>query len=329
MKNIMKYILLLLLLVQIGFGQDEKPLIEVRSSVDTSLITIGDRIKYTVSIDHVEGMRVEQPGAGVNLGQFEIKNYNIQPPYSEDDRVYIKYEYEISVFDTGKFTIPPFPVAYFPTDSTRDYKIIEALPINIYVESVLQGDSKELKDVKPPLYIPFDYVFTISLAVIIISLLVAAFFAYRFYRNKKKSGYLFKAPEPKRPAHEIALASLEALLAKDLPGNGEVKQYYIELSEIIRRYIEGRFFIPALEETSFEILTEIRNQELSDKLYDLLVEFLELSDMVKFAKQIPGEQEHKHSAQIARQFIDETKIEMIISDESNDIKVIESETAVA
>lgn len=325
----MKFIIIILFFIQLGYGQDERPLIEVRSSVDTSLITIGDRIKYTVSIDHIEGMRVEQPGAGVNLGQFEIKNYNIQPPYSEDDRVYIKYEYEISVFDTGKFTIPPFPVAYFPTDSTGDYKIIEANPINIYVESVLQGDSKELKDVKPPIYIPFDYVFAISLAVIIISLLVAAFFAYRFYRNKKESGYLFKTPEPKRPAHEIALASLEALLAKDLTGNGEVKQYYIELSEIIRRYIEGRFFIPALEETSFEILTEIRNQELSDELYDLLVEFLELSDMVKFAKQIPGEQEHERSAQIARQFIDETKIEMIISDEPKDYSAIESEIAVA
>jgi hypothetical protein len=85
MKNIMKYILLLLFFAQIGFGQDERPLIEVQSSVDTSLITIGDRIKYTVSIDHVEGMRVEQPGAGVNLGQFEIKNYNIIPPYSQDE----------------------------------------------------------------------------------------------------------------------------------------------------------------------------------------------------------------------------------------------------
>jgi hypothetical protein len=329
MKNIMKYILLLLLLVQIGFGQDERPIIEVQSSVDTSLITIGDRIKYSVSIDHIEGMRVEKPGAGVNLGQFEIKNYNVQPPYSQDGRVYIKYEYEISVFDTGKFTIPPFPVAYFPTDSTKDYKIIEASPINIYVESVLQADSKELKDVKPPIDIPYDWIFTISLVIIGVALLAAIFFAYRFYRSKKESGYLFKAPEPKRPAHELALEALDALLLKDLPANGEIKQYYIELSEIVRKYIEGRFFIPALEETSSEILIEISNQELTKELYDLLTDLFSLSDMVKFAKQIPGDKEHEQSANAARKFIDETKIEMIVPDHSAEIKATESETAVA
>ena len=325
----MKFIIIILFLIQIGLGQDEKPLIEVQSAVDTSSITIGDRIKYTVSIDYKEGMRVEQPGAGVNLGQFEIKNYKIQPPYSEDGRVFIKYEYEISVFDTGKFTIPPFPVAYFPTDSTKDYKIIEANSINIYVESVIQDGDKELKDVKPPVYIPFDYIFAISMATIIIAILVAAFFAYRFYQKKKASGYIFKAPEPRRPAHEVALADLEALLAKNLPAGGEIKQYYIEISEIIRRYIEGRFFIPALEETSFEILSEIHNQQLEEKIFQLLNDFLNLCDLVKFAKYIPGQQEHDTSAEMARRFIEETKIEMIMTEDVQTTVKSESETVVA
>jgi hypothetical protein len=325
----MKFIIILLFLIQIGLGQDEKPLIEVQSAVDTSSITIGDRINYTVSIDHKEGMRVEQPGAGVNLGQFEIKNYKIQPPYSEDGRVYIKYEYEISVFDTGKFTIPPFPVAYFPTDSTKDYKIIEANSINIYVESVIQDGDKELKDVKPPVYIPFDYIFAISMAIIIIAILVAAFFAYRFYQKKKESGYIFKTPEPRRPAHEVALTDLDTLIAKNLPACGEIKQYYIEISEIIRYYIEGRFFIPALEETSFEILSEIRNQQLNKDIYQLLQGFLNLCDLVKFAKYIPGQEEHDTSAETARRFIEETKIEMIMMEDVQTTVKSESETVVA
>ncbi len=325
----MKFIIILLFLIQIGLGQDEKPLIEVRSAVDTSSITIGDRIKYTVSIDYKEGMRVEQPGAGVNLGQFEIKNYKIQPPYSEDGRVFIKYEYEISVFDTGKFTIPPFPVAYFPTDSTKDYKIIEANSINIYVESVIQDGGKELKDVKPPVYIPFDYIFAISMATIIIAILVAAFFAYRFYRKKKESGYVFKAPEPRRPAHEVALADLDSLIAKNLPAGGEIKQYYIEISEIIRRYIEGRFFIPALEETSFEIMSEIHNRQLEADIYQLLNDFLNLCDLVKFAKYVPEQSECDTGAEIARRFIEETKIEMIMTEDVQTTVKSESEAVVA
>ena len=301
----------LVLIGTLAFAQEAKPIIEVQSAVDTSLITIGDRIRYTVSIDHREGMRVEQPGAGVNLGQFEIKNYKIIPPYTENERVHIKYEYEISVFDTGKFTIPPFPVAYFPTDSTKDYKIIEANPINIYVESVIQDDSRELKDIKPPVYIPFDYFFALSIGAIIVAILLALFFGYRFYRKKKQSGFVFKPPEPKRPAHEIALENLDILLAKNLPGEGKIKQYYIEISEIIRHYLEARYFIPALEETSYEIMVEMKNQELTEDLYQQLHKFLALCDLVKFAKHIPPDEAHMSSADMARKFIEETRIELV------------------
>ena len=292
------------------FAQESIPVIEVSSSVDTALITIGDRIKYTIDIDHKSGMRVLQPGAGVNLGQFEIKDYKIHEPVTADDRVHLKYEYWISVFDTGRFVIPPFPVAYFPSDTTKDYKIIEASAINIYVESVLTDENKELRDVKSPVYIPFDY---LSFSLVVIGALILAamiFFGYKFYQKRKESGYLFIPPEPPRPAHEIALEALNALIAKDLLMQKEFKQYYIELSEIIRTYIEGRFFIKALEETSYEILNDIHQQEITEESYSALKELLELSDLVKFAKYLPIEAENANSEMLAREFIEGTMILM-------------------
>lgn len=298
------------------YAQESKPIIEVSSSVDTALITIGDRIKYTIDIDHRSGMRVLQPGAGVNLGQFEIKDYKIHEPVTEDDRVHLKYEYWISVFDTGRFVIPPFPVAYFPSDTTKDYKIIEASAINIYVESVITDENKELRDVKSPVYIPFDY---LAFSLIVIgSLILAAiiFFGYKFYKKRKESGYLFKPPEPPIPAHEIAFEALDALIAKDLPGQGEFKQYYTELSDIIRIYIEGRFFIKALEETSYEILRDIKRQEISNENYAGLKELLDLSDLVKFAKYKPDENENTNSESLARQFITGTMIIMQQAEET-------------
>ena len=292
------------------FAQESIPVIEVSSSVDTALITIGDRIKYTIDIDHKSGMRVLQPGAGVNLGQFEIKDYKIHEPVTADDRVHLKYEYWISVFDTGRFVIPPFPVAYFPSDTTKDYKIIEASAINIYVESVITDENKELRDVKSPVYIPFDY---LSFSLVVIGALILAamiFFGYKFYQKRKESGYLFIPPEPPRPAHEIALEALNALIAKDLLMQKEFKQYYIELSEIIRTYIEGRFFIKALEETSYEILNDIHQQEITEESYSALKELLELSDLVKFAKYQPVEAENANSEMLAREFIEGTMILM-------------------
>jgi len=311
---------LFLLFTGLCWSQESRPLIEVNSAVDTSRITIGDRITYTVSINHVDTMRVEKPGEGVNLGQFEIKDYKIYDPIREEGRVEEKFVYVISVFDTGTFVIPPFPVAYFPTDSLGDYKLIEASAITIYVESVIQDEARELRDVKPPIDIPYDYflLFSVLAAVILIGALV--YFGYRLYQKRKETGYLIRPPEPPRPAHEIAFVALEELLKKDLVAQGLLKEFYSEISEIIRRYIEGRFFIPALEETSSEILRELNGQEIEVVLLQDIKGFLELSDLVKFAKYKPGDKENQKIVVLARQFIEKTMVVYDIEEQTESIK---------
>jgi len=295
-------------LVWIAHAIDEKPLIEVTSAVDTSRITIGDRITYTITIDHVDTMRVERPGEGVNLGQFEIKDYKIHDPVHADGRIKQQFDYVISVFDTGAFVIPPFPVAYFPTDSLSDYRLIEASPVTIYVESVIQDEERQLREVKPPIDIPYNYLALLSLIAAVVLTAVLLFIGYRLYKKRKESGYLIRAPEPARPAHEIALSALDNLLAKNLLADGLTKQFYSELSELIRRYIEGRYYVRALEETSTEILAQMKDQELNEMSFTWLQNLLQLADLVKFAKYQPAEEENHESPQWARSFIDETKI---------------------
>ena len=183
-KIVLKAIIIIFSVIPIVNAQNA--LIEINSAVDTSRITIGDRIKYEVIIDYADSLDIEHPGAGINLGQFEIKDYKIHDPVNENNRIIQKYEYTISVFDTGSFTIPPFPIAYFPKDSMQNYKIIEASAINIFVESILGEGEPQLKDIKPPIYIPFDYALLISIVVIVLLILVGAYFGYRFYKSKKE-----------------------------------------------------------------------------------------------------------------------------------------------
>lgn len=296
-------------------AQDNRPLIEVNSVVDTSHITIGDRVTYTLSIDHVDTMRVEKPGEGVHLGQFEIKDYKIYDPVRQEGRILEKFEYVISVFDTGTFVIPPFPVAYFPTDSLGDYKLIEASAITIYVESVIQDEERQLRDVKPPIDIPYDYflLFSVISSIILIGALV--YLGYRLYLKRKETGYFIKAPEPPRPAHEVALEALEELLKKDLLSDGLIKEFYSDISEIIRRYIEGRYFIPALEETSREILVELNGQDISEEMLLKAKESLELSDLVKFAKYKPSDEENQNVVSWTREFVEGTMVLFTVEEE--------------
>jgi len=289
-------------------AQDSRPLIEVNSGVDTSRITIGDRITYTLSIDHVDTMRVEKPGEGVHLGQFEIKDYKIYDPVKAEGRILEKFEYVISVFDTGTFVIPPFPVAYFPTDSLGDYRIIEASSITINVESVIQDEERQLRDVKPPIDIPYNYFLLFSVISVIILIGILVYIGHRFYVKRKETGYFIKPPDPPQPAHEVALEALEELLQKDLLADGLVKAFYSEISEIIRRYIEGRYFLPALEETSREILKELDGQDISGDMLKKAKEILELSDLVKFAKYRPSDDENKNVIEWTREFIEGTMV---------------------
>jgi hypothetical protein len=308
MIRILVNLVSIFLITSLIFSQDIRPLIEVTSAVDTSRITIGDRITYTITIDHVDTMRIEKPGEGVNLGQFEIKDYKIYDEVHDQGRILQKYEYVVSVFDTGSFVIPPFPVAYFPTDSIGDYKIITASAIKIYVESVIQDEERQLRDIKPPINIPYNYFLLISIisSVLLVGLLI--FLGYRLYRKRKETGYLLKPPEPTEPAHEVALNALSELIEKDLIGQGLVKQFYSEISEIVRCYIEGRYFVRAMEETSTEILLELKGQELSENAYQNVRELLQLSDLVKFAKYLPLDEENETVFLQAKEFIEETKV---------------------
>lgn len=283
-------------------------LVEVKASVDKNVITIGDRVQYTLTISHDKALRIEQPGPGANLGMFEIKDYSISEPVNQGNQVVETFQYTIAVFDTGHFVIPPFPVAFFPSDTSRQYQIIKSEPIDITVKSVLTGENAELKDIKPPTPLPVDYwpYIRIALFVLVLGLLAGA--AYRVYRRRKKGAPLFRK-QVIRPAHEIALEQLQALRAGSLLEQGHVKTFYSELSEILKRYLENRFFISALEETTTELLDSLAELEIPGEAVAKIQYVLQLSDLVKFAKYHPDANEHQRALREAEEFIMDTRLE--------------------
>ncbi len=286
-----------------------QPLIRVAAQVDKSVITIGDRITYTLTITHHKNLSIEKPGPGANLGQFEIKDYRIYDPVRKDDLVTEKFEYSISVFDTGKFVIPPFPVAFTTSDTSRKYQIIKSEPIEIYVKSVLTAQDATLKDIKPPVSIPFDYWYWVWRGIVLLLLIAAGLAALYIIRRRKAGKPLFRK-EVIRPAHEIALEALTELKSRwrDMLANGEHKALFTEISDILRKYLENRFFIQAMEETTYEIRHSLQEMELEEEAQQRVIQVLELADQVKFAKYIPGETETEHCLGLLEDFINETKL---------------------
>ncbi len=284
-----------------------KPGIEVRAEVDRNTITIGDRITYTITIVHDESLKVQQPGPGANLGQFEIKDYHIAEPRHENGRLVEQFRYVISVFDTGRFVIPPFPVAVSLGDTSQPV-VVQSEAIPIYVKSVLNSPNAELKDIKPPVVPPVNYWRWVLLAGGVLLLMGLALLGWYGYRRRKEGQPLFRK-EVIRPAHEIALEAIQALRESDLLARQDYKTFFTRLSDIVRTYLENRFFVPAMEATTDEILEAISSLDLEAEHRGRLEQVLRLCDLVKFARYQPEPTEIEGALAMTKAFVQGTRIE--------------------
>ena len=115
------------------------------------------------------------------------------------------------------------------------------------------------------------------------------------------------AAPPPPPAHTLALAALRALLERKWIEAGEVEPFYVELSGIVRTYLERRFALHAPEQTTDEFIREATSsRRLSLDHQQLVGAFLEQSDLVKFARHRPGADDMRNAAGAAERLVRET-----------------------
>jgi hypothetical protein len=127
---------------------------------------------------------------------------------------------------------------------------------------------------------------------------------------------MFVRVKPIIPPHLIALEKLKKLEDEKLWQKGEIKKFHIDLTDIIREYMESRYNMMAVESTTAEIIDQLRNY-LDDRIIiEKVREFLELSDLVKFAKLIPIPDENEKCMKVAYEFVDLTKITPVEQDQS-------------
>ena len=114
------------------------------------------------------------------------------------------------------------------------------------------------------------------------------FFAMRFWRGRRQKEKPALPEGPPRPPHEIALEALSRLEQSDLLRKRELKLFYSELSDILRRYMQGRFGVDTLDRTTWEIDRLLKETGVSLAVSDSARDILEEADLVKFAKYYPS-----------------------------------------
>jgi hypothetical protein len=110
---------------------------------------------------------------------------------------------------------------------------------------------------------------------------------------------------PPKPPEILARERLENLKRSNYSGTNNYQAYYVELSDILRRYLEGRYLISAPDKTTAELSKELKLiLERSDVAS--LRDFLERSDMIKFAKASPDIREMEQDWELIKDFVERT-----------------------
>lgn len=300
----------------------------VEAHADVAVISLGDRVALTILVEHAASEVVFWPELADTLGSFEVLGSSDGPLAAIDGRQTSVRRYELTTFELGELEIPALEIAIADSGETEP-RLLTTEPIPIVVESVGIDESGDIRTVKAPLEIPRNWLLFLPWVLLIAGGAALAYWVYRHYRARKKTHQQYVIPAaPPRPPHEIAHEALDRLEAKRLLERGEIKQYFIEVSEIIRTYIEGRYPIDALEMTSHEVLQELKRNGLDPEVYDLFPPFFSRADLVKFAKHRPGPEKSKEMIPKARLLVDETRIpdstpESEPSDEDREVAVAE------
>ena len=288
-------------------GQDIDPC-QITAAVDRTTITIGDRIHYTITVDHVADLDVRYPDLGANLGQFEIKDYQVTGPQQvRSGRIQLVQEHVITTFTTGEYAIPEVAVSY--RDVAGQWQVATAPAMAIMVESVKPEEGFE--DIRPlkgqAVLDAHTPVWMWWVALVVVGLAAAAIGVVVWQRRHAT----LQAVLPPRPPEDIAREALDALDREGLMTQGLVKEYHDRLSDILRQYIEGRYQIVALDRTTEELYREMRRVRIERGALDEILRFLEACDLVKFAKYQPAPQEIEGVTISATHIIDITTPEPI------------------
>ena len=208
----------------------------------------------------------------------------------------------LTTIDSGKVFLPPVEFDYkVKGDSSTHKAYANSLLLNI--AGVAIDPKGEIKDIKPPKSAPwlFEDYLPYLIALIVVAALACGF--YYYWRKKKQKNDLLADIKVIIPPHREALSALRVLEEKKLWQQGLVKQYYSEVTEIIRHFFERRWSIIALELTTDEILVQMKHIPDALNVWKEMETFFVTADLVKFAKYKPSPAEHENEMRSAYEIV--------------------------
>lgn len=270
----------------------------VREYADIDSLQVGDTFEYSITLNRSQQYDEIGFPDSTNFGDtFEIRSRQQYQVSTYKDSI----AYELQFFGTSDTAIAQLPVRLI---QQQDTTTLYTNPVVVPFSSVLAEEEQSFRPLKP------IYEFAVAWWPYILGfliLLIAAYYFYKYYwsEQEKKEPTEQKEFSPTpfvNPIKELRKA-IRSLENKELSSREDFEEFYIELGDAIRRYFEQLHNIPALESTSHEILTMLRNRAIDKSLITDTRIVLQEADMVKFAKFAPTKEQANRALEKAENFL--------------------------
>ena len=272
--------------------------------IDSNHMLIGDQMQLSLSISGQAGSFLFPPLKD-SIRSLEIVRQTDIDTLHENGRTTLSQHFTLTAFDTGWHEIPAFNFY------TRDSQLIGTTqPLRISVSTVEVDTAAAIKGIKAPLTAPLTWKeigkYALLAIAVILALIGLIWLVFRVRSKQKPKETVREVPV--EAAHIIAFQALKALNEKNLWQQGAYKEYYSELTDILREYLHNRWKISAKEMVSDEIIEALGAPLRQTNMLSDLQQTLQLADAVKFAKSIPLPNENSRAFQIVYDLVENTKL---------------------
>lgn len=273
--------------------------------MDARQIVVGDHVRLFLEVTNKQSLgKVQWIAIPDTFNSLEVVEKGKIDTVVAGDVVTYKQRLVITGFDSGAFKVPSF---VFPVTGTNgDPYTIQTDSFLLSVNTVAVDTTKAFKPIKDVIYVDWswvDYIWYFAIGLVVLILVVAVV----VYLIKKKKQAPPVPQGPKETLQEKALRQLRELDARQLWQQGKVKEYYVELTDLLRSYIEERFSTPAMELTTDELLYKAQVHRELQPYHTALSVILTTADLAKFAKAQPAPQEHTDVMTRAIEIVEKSK----------------------
>lgn len=280
--------------------------VSATSAIDRDTVTVGDRIRVTVTVLLPPDATVDPVALEQQFGDLEILFAGLPDERVSGGRKEVRIGMDVAAFLVGQTAVPPLTVTAQLADGTLATAITAPLPIT--VQSVIPpGENPtEVRDLKPQVSMPLGGGIsprTIALVVAVIALgLVAVLVLVR--RLRRPRAVVTPLPAAPPTAESLARAELDRIAGLNLLARGEVKELHALLAACIRRYLSDRYGFPAYAMTTTELRREMGEYGVGRWQGRLVTGLLTESDAVNFAQYQPAAARCEANLEMAYQIVD-------------------------